>query len=357
MLFQGTLRVAPKRRKVAYISNPAFSRDIDICIPEESYRNRSYHGDCVEVEVFPEEEWISNQSVEDDNDIAAREDGAKNLILEIDVNQDIQQALWKPKEFQVSSSAAEDPVAGEEDHPLAVRAKLTNKQPTGRVVRIISSNHPCTFTGTLKTFCGVKQGERLPSSERNVLFRPNNPRYPHMIAARMLVPAAFVEDPFQGERQLYIADLCAEWPASSKMPPVQNIRSVGEAGCIEAETEALLVENGVHHGIFTDQMLEPLYELLKLHSTSNESAQELTESISNLAIDGQHASSTGAEEIVESHWCIPEDEILRRRDLRSTRIFTIDPPTAKDLDDALHITKQADGTYEIGYVYIHILAM
>jgi len=43
--------------------------------------------------------------------------------------------------------------------------------------------------------------------------------------------------------------------------------------------------------------------------------------------------------------------ISNRRDLRGYRIFTIDPPSAKDLDDALHITALEDGTFEIG---VHI---
>ena len=34
-------------------------------------------------------------------------------------------------------------------------------------------------------------------------------------------------------------------------------------------------------------------------------------------------------------WSISLDEMARRRDLRPTRIFSIDPPTARDLDDAL----------------------
>jgi exoribonuclease R len=40
-----------------------------------------------------------------------------------------------------------------------------------------------------------------------------------------------------------------------------------------------------------------------------------------------------------------------RRDLREKRIFTIDPLTAKDLDDALSIDKITDNIYEIG---VHI---
>ena len=36
-------------------------------------------------------------------------------------------------------------------------------------------------------------------------------------------------------------------------------------------------------------------------------------------------------------YAIPQEEIDQRMDLRSKRIFTIDPITAKDLDDALSI--------------------
>lgn len=50
-------------------------------------------------------------------------------------------------------------------------------------------------------------------------------------------------------------------------------------------------------------------------------------------------------------WIIPSVEIAKRLDLRNKRIFTIDPITAKDLDDALSIEKITDTIYEIG---VHI---
>lgn len=50
-------------------------------------------------------------------------------------------------------------------------------------------------------------------------------------------------------------------------------------------------------------------------------------------------------------YSIPPREYEVRKDLRDTRIFSIDPSTAKDLDDALHITKKDDGTFEVG---VHI---
>jgi protein SSD1 len=42
---------------------------------------------------------------------------------------------------------------------------------------------------------------------------------------------------------------------------------------------------------------------------------------------------------------------LQRADLRKERIFSIDPPTARDLDDAVSIKALIDGTYELG---VHI---
>ena len=41
-------------------------------------------------------------------------------------------------------------------------------------------------------------------------------------------------------------------------------------------------------------------------------------------------------------WAPPPEELAKRTDLRSLRIFSIDPTTAKDLDDALSIEWDED---------------
>jgi ribonuclease R/exosome complex exonuclease DIS3/RRP44 len=48
---------------------------------------------------------------------------------------------------------------------------------------------------------------------------------------------------------------------------------------------------------------------------------------------------------------ITKEEVAKRRDMRKTTTFTIDPKTAKDFDDALSFEKLENGNYEIG---IHI---
>lgn len=45
------------------------------------------------------------------------------------------------------------------------------------------------------------------------------------------------------------------------------------------------------------------------------------------------------------------EQLETRRDLRDYRIFTIDPSTAKDLDDALHVKRISENVVEIG---VHI---
>ena len=46
-------------------------------------------------------------------------------------------------------------------------------------------------------------------------------------------------------------------------------------------------------------------------------------------------------------WCIPETELEYRRDFRDSCIFTIDPATARDLDDALSCEDLGNGILSI----------
>ena len=61
------------------------------------------------------------------------------------------------------------------------------------------------------------------------------------------------------------------------------------------------------------------------------------------------------EEVVEAATQVPEEiteqDLIGRRDLRNETIVTIDGADAKDLDDAVTVTKNADGTYKLG---VHI---
>lgn len=51
------------------------------------------------------------------------------------------------------------------------------------------------------------------------------------------------------------------------------------------------------------------------------------------------------------HWKIPAEEMKKRKDFREKLVFSIDPPTARDLDDALSVEVMPEGTLRVG---VHI---
>ena len=97
---------------------------------------------------------------------------------------------------------------------------------------------------------------------------------------------------------------------------------IGEAGNLDVESLRILKEFEVYSEEYNDDTTEESLKVFK--DNMNEETKE---------------------------WLIPKEEIEKRLDLRKKRIFTIDPITAKDLDDALSIDKIDDDLYEVG---VHI---
>lgn len=144
------------------------------------------------------------------------------------------------------------------------------------------------------------------------------------------LPEEFVEDIKNNknpQNRYYIANI-KQWKQGTARPICSIKSSIGEAGNIEAESMRLLKM----HDIYADS-----YEAEgeSMNSAVDESLKVFTKDIN---------PKTG-------EWNIPEDEIKKRLDLRKKRIFTIDPKTAKDLDDALSVEHIEGSIYEIG---VHI---
>ena len=125
---------------------------------------------------------------------------------------------------------------------------------------------------------------------------------------RMIIPIGqipdFYKDPDSYATKLVIAELVG-WKSSSYLPLARFKSVLGESGDIVPETEAIMVQYRVDGSDFPAEVLDS---------------------------------------IPKESYKISEEEIRSRRDLREYRIFTVDPATAKDLDDALHITPLSDGT-------------
>ena len=101
------------------------------------------------------------------------------------------------------------------------------------------------------------------------------------------------------------------WPKDNKNPDGEVVEVLGKAGKHDVEMKSILVSQNF-----------PLY--------FTQGVQKELDEISNN---------------------ISQEEIAKRRDLRETLTFTIDPVDAKDFDDAISFQDLGDGTYEVG---VHI---
>ena len=342
------MTVFANKRKLGYVEVEGLQ--CDILIEDEKLRNRALVGDFVVVSIFPEEQWKYNDSCcKTDNDIKDNEELEKT-VEDVEVSNHASR-LWRPrqdllKEYREMSVAKSNDEEDTEEtrawRSINDMASISQQQPTGKIVAI-DSRAPKGHTaiaGALTVKSPPAPGCRLPDNVSYCTFKPANAAYPHFIVSRLNLPDAFREDPNAFLNHIFLLDAAPIWPASSNFPFGENVRTMGEVGTIQAETTALLVENDLNHSVFSDEILDSLNKMLHESSGSQISNKSSVEDNN----DGN------------DNWVIPEEEISKRLDLRSTRIFTIDPPGAKDLDDALHITPLPESSasccdYEVG---VHI---
>jgi DIS3-like exonuclease 2 len=313
-IYLGTLKVFPQKRKVAYVKIEGES--VDIVIENEKMRNRAHVDSEVYVQLLPESEWNTQwrerrmSSGHKDESKPAADFGPEGLW-------NVRQELLVPRGTAVAKAAAAAIAKVEAPSALFDAARSTGHQPAGKVVGIKKAGAKTSLTGSLKAQCAVEENKALPRGTV-VFFLPSDKRYGDMVIPGTELPDAYMKNPFAGQKRIYVADI-DHWSISSKCAFGSNVRDIGAIGSIYSETEAILIELGLNHTPYGDE------EILK----------------------GVLSDETGD----LSGWTIPEEEIAKRRDLRSTRIFTVDPYNARDLDDALHITELSDGTFEVG---VHI---
>ncbi|KAG1656987.1 DIS3-like exonuclease 2 [Nymphon striatum] len=176
-------------------------------------------------------------------------------------------------------------------------------QRTAEIVGIIERKHPMIAAGHIK----------LQQNNSNfAVFSPNDSRVPRILIPISDCPSDFMVRSKDYEKSLFVA-VIKEWKEGSVFAHGNLNRNLGQKGDIEAETEALLIDNGIDYSEFSEKVMESL--------------------------------SIGLP------YTIPEDEIKKRKDFRNDCVFTIDPSTARDLDDAVSCKAIGDGTIKIS---VHI---
>lgn len=175
-------------------------------------------------------------------------------------------------------------------------------QRTATVVSISEFKHNRMGAGMLKLF-----GDGNPNF---ALFSPSDYRLPRMKIPMRMCPPDFFHRSQDYSKRIFLGKI-VQWK-EPKFALGEIVRDVGAIGDVEAETEALLLENGIDYSEFPDIITENLPTI---------------------------------------PWTIPQEEIACRTDLRGSCIFTIDPATARDLDDAMSCLPLPNGNFRVG---VHI---
>uniref|UniRef100_A0A1A7XSY2 DIS3-like exonuclease 2 n=2 Tax=Iconisemion striatum TaxID=60296 RepID=A0A1A7XSY2_9TELE len=298
-LHQGQLRINPKKYTDAFIPSPDDTHDI--YLEGIAARNRALNGDIVVVQILPPEQWkvvksdtdcdgASESEIQKDHKLVAAQ---KNVVDHSCATDEVVNRCQKMS-LSDAGKLSEDPSTSQSNGEIT--------QKTAKVVFIIEKKHSRAATGFLKF---------LPD-KRFALFSPVDHRLPRINIPLTDCPADFSLRPSNYAKTLFICRI-TDWPADSNFAEGLLAKSLGEAGEIEPETEGILMEYDVDFSEFSDEVLGCLPKSIP--------------------------------------WSIPPEEIRKRRDLRKECIFTIDPATARDLDDALSCKQLPDGNFEVG---VHI---
>ncbi|KAJ2307760.1 hypothetical protein IWW55_000800 [Coemansia sp. RSA 2706] len=322
-LVRGVLRINPRNTADAYVSldqtpsaqaqrnypelsNYVIGSSDDIYLGGSECRNRAISGDIVAVKILTakaaQRVYARHRRGGDRRmdkmaaDRRARMDRMADSVRAVSAN-------MAPDDVTPCEASSEDSLESAENGRTGARVPAL----FGTVMAIITPNSDRTFVGTLSNRPPVAKGpsERDSQLANALWFRPLDKALPIMF-----VPKASVA------KQPRTNEICAvhmgAWDAASLYPSAKYLRSLGERGSLEIETELILEENSVSTEAFAPGVLRCL---------------------------------------PKTPWRIPSTELKCRTDLRQECVFSIDPPTARDLDDAVSCRELPNGNVLIG---VHI---
>lgn len=317
-LVVGSLRVNKRNRSDAYVATDVLDADIYICGSKD--RNRALEGDIVAVELLDVDEVWSAKKEKEEKKRKKEENSA--------YDQGISKAATRKNDKKKDDVEVEG-----QGLVLFEEEEVTDEQkPTyaGHVVAVVERMTGQLFSGQLGVLrpssAATKEKQDAERRERDgndrgvrpqeqrpkiVWFKPTDKRVPLIAIPTEQAPGNFLDDPEAYADKLFVATI-KRWPITSLHPFGSLVEELGTIGDLETETAALLKDCNFPTEDFPDAVTRCL---------------------------------------PPTPWTIPEREYTTRRDMREERVFTIDPETAKDLDDALSIKALDDGTYEVG---VHI---
>ncbi|XP_022646783.1 DIS3-like exonuclease 2 isoform X2 [Varroa destructor] len=354
---EGTIRINRRNSEEAFVRMPDDAEggkcQWDIRLEGLDGRGRALNGDQVAVELLPREKWKiqvkSIQQWEADNkislfDFVRNSDTAPEDVTTRNESKDgvsVKSVSEAVGGGAVACAVVDNPAVNETrsceiEYPLELIFEHPEwgrfVQRTGRVIGIVSETGPRVSCGLLRTMKNEfwhqidqqKPAQHYQHGNRQrpkaALFVPQDKRFPHLWIPAGQCPPNFFERPLDYSKTLYCARL-VQWPGLPdpkghwELPQGELLKLIGKTGDVEAETMAILTSQAIDFEEYTEDIL------------------------SDLSVP------------VRPDWTIPTKEFESRRDFRRELVVSIDPSTARDLDDALSVKQIADNLYEVG---VHI---
>ncbi|KAF1795770.1 DIS3-like exonuclease 1 [Phytophthora cactorum] len=251
--------------------------------------NRGVHGDRVAVEMLSKAHWRAPQS--------------DRLLVH----------YTQDEEREHESESVESEVDEQESGAI----------PTGQVVGILSRSpryHVATVIASTVN-AGDDYALAVPMDQRLPKVRIRSQRLDALLDKRLKV-------------------VIDSWATDSSYPNGHYVGILGAPGSLQTELSALLVDNEVEEAPFSEAALACL-------PSSDECPIDIEGGCVAECSTAKRPARCGL-----LNWKIPEEEALRRRDLRRThRVFSVDPHGCQDIDDAMSIRRLPNGNVELG---VHI---
>ncbi|KAJ8428942.1 hypothetical protein Cgig2_009813 [Carnegiea gigantea] len=263
---QGKLRVNRYNSFEAYVGSESIGDEI--IIYGRTNMNRAFDGDIVAVELLPQDQWHVEKALS----IAAE---VGNYLRAEDEDEDV---------HLVPNSSDDAPRNASVQGPNA-DASLNSARPSGRVVGIIKRNW--------HSYCGSLEPMPLPAGIGGIahaLFVSKDRRIPKIrIQTRQLGNLL--------DKRIIVA--VDSWDRLSRYPSGHYVRTIGEIGDRNTESEVVLIENDINCRLFSAQVLACLPPL-------------------PWSVSSEHLSDPN------------------REDLRHVRVFSVDPPDIADVTNFVH---------------------
>jgi|EP00505_MAST-04D_sp_SCG-Rhode-Island_P002504 DIS3-like exonuclease 2 len=347
-LFAGKLRISARNRREAYVSVDGLN--IDVFLDGDKGRNRSLESDIVVLRLCDKSQWKERKPALPESQIkyaasttlSTGNDSEAHALWHTRITPNLSETFSAYKKATIIDSTAR---AIEEIAKINNVCKVESLQPVGVVVCVYRRMHSSAHIGVMEPISSVPYGSPVSSGDKFIRFKPMDSRFPFTMVPKSQVPKTFLEKPEECKSRLYKVILEAEkWTTDCIFPLGTYSCKIGEAGDIETETRVLMEEFGFSRRGLNGDFDEEVHACLESFRLREKHAVDS---------DGGQADDTSYVDLGDSSsgWKIPQEEFKKRRDLRHYRIFTIDPASAKDLDDALHITPLENGNYEVG---VHI---